>query len=435
MTDEFELTQDFVKPKSDRKQLIREKLQDSVRTSRQIVPGGQVEELALIVLPIQYLIYNADNVRIRDKVLTNYQIENTDATKFDQEFYSKRENFDTQQFIHESLVDLAQTTDADIYSRLEREKSQRDPLLIDTDGVIVDGNRRMATMRSLFIKDETEFNMFSQVECAVIPEASRSLNKEYEHQIHFAASLQLEYTWLNKALEAQRLESEGKNNNEIKRQLQLTSVQEADNLLTKAKGMQQYNRLKEGFDENHSNNNYVDLGQYGNEQSFLEIGKVMNKDIPAKEKTQQTIIQSITHFVVQNDRRAIGGRAFNLNQSNKSHKLFDWYKRSINVDNSDDAYRELKKFAQCKNFEELRDIVQTINSKRLQDENQERENQQQSQSLNRTETALDALESININNATTRRSHLRRINSNLNKIEKEVEELRKKIEEKTDTLD
>ena len=97
MTDEFELTQDFVKPKNDRKQLIREKLQDSVRNSRQIVPGGQVEELQLITLPIRYLIYNADNVRIRDKVLTNYQIENTDASKFDQEFYSKRENFDTQQ--------------------------------------------------------------------------------------------------------------------------------------------------------------------------------------------------------------------------------------------------------------------------------------------------------------------------------------------------
>ena len=52
--------------------------------------------------------------------------------------------------------------------------------------------------------------------------------------------------------------------------------------------------------------------------------------------------------------------------------------------------------------------------------------QQQSQSLNKTATALDALESININNATTRKSHIRKINSNLNKIEKEVEKLRKK---------
>ena len=37
--------------------------------------------------------------------------------------------------------------------------------------------------------------------------------------------------------------------------------------------MQQYNRLKEGFDDNHINNNYVELGQFGNEQSFLEIAK------------------------------------------------------------------------------------------------------------------------------------------------------------------
>lgn len=434
MPEDNEFTQDFVKPKSDRKQLIREKLDDTVRTHRQIIPGGQVAELKLITVPLNYLIYNADNVRIRDKVLTNYQIENTDVTKFDDNFYSKRENFETQKFIHEVLSDLAHSPDADIYSRLRREMSQRDPILIDTDGVIVDGNRRVSSIRELYMEDESLFSIFAHLECVVIPEASRDLNKEYEHQIHFAASLQLEYTWLNKALEAQRLESQGKNNDEIKRQLQLGSKQEVDKLLTTAKGMQQYNRLKAGFDENHINNNYVDLGQYGNEQSFIEIGKVMSKDIPAKEKKQQTILQSIIHFVVQNDRRAINGRAFNLNQSNKSHKLFDWYKRAININNADDANSALINFASCKDFDELRDTIQSVNNKRLQDERQEAEDQQQSQTLSKTESALEALETINIHTGTTKRAHVRRIESNLTKIERLLNSVRSKLEEKKDTL-
>ena len=74
ISEEFEFSQDFVKPQADRRQLIRELMGNSVVKSRQIVPGGGVEELQLIVLPITHIIYNADNVRIRDKVLTEFEL-------------------------------------------------------------------------------------------------------------------------------------------------------------------------------------------------------------------------------------------------------------------------------------------------------------------------------------------------------------------------
>ena len=147
----------------------------------------------------------------------------------------------------------------------------------------------MSSLRELYQEDSTTYTQFAELECAVIPEASRKVNKDYEHQIHFGATLQLEYTWLNKSLEAQRLEAQGNDNNEIKRQLQLASMQAVDKLLTTAKGMQQYNRVKRGFDKDHTDNNYTDLGKYGNEQSFIEIGKIMNKTLSRKENTTDYI--------------------------------------------------------------------------------------------------------------------------------------------------
>ena len=65
----------------------------------------------------------------------------------------------------------------------------------------------------------------------------------------------------------------------------------------------------------------------------------------------------------------------------------------------------MNEFGKCKDFDELRDTVQTMNSKRLQDERQEREDDQQSQPNQKTEEALSALETININSGTTRRTH------------------------------
>ena len=90
----------------------------------------------------------------------------------------------------------------------------------------------------------------------------------------------------------------------------------------------------------------------------------------------------------------------------------------------------MNEFGKCKDFDELRDTVQTMNSKRLQDERQEREDDQQSQTKSKTEEALSALETININSGTTRRTHVRAIGSNLSKIEQEVQKVRESLEEK-----
>ena len=428
--EEDEFSQSFVQSKSDRRQLIRQKISESIGNHRQIVPGGSVKDHKLIKLPITHLIYNADNVRIRDRVLTQFEIENTDDEKFDSKFYSKRENFETQKFIHAILLELAQDEKANILKLLSETKNQRDPILIDTDGVVVDGNRRLSSIRNLYETSPSDYPDFRELECAVIPEASRETNKEYEHQIHFASSFQSEYTWLNKALEAQRLESNGKDKNEIRRQLQLNTPRQVEKLLLTAKGMQQYNKLKKGFDPKHIDNNYVDLGKYGNEQSFIEIGKVLEKNIPVSEKKEQTLLQSIVQFVVSKDSRSLRGRAFNLNQSNKSQKLFGWYKKAIGERNDDEAKEKLKQFGKCQDLNELTLTVQEMDNYRLNEEKDEREENEQSKSLLRVLESLEQLEKVAIHSGTTKKAHLKRIGKGLNQVSDEVLRIFKEIEDK-----
>src|SRR5262249_45942529 len=129
---------------------------------------SQKMRLPLVRLPEDLLLYRMENFRtyidqrsyiIREKKPSNF-------------FETGQENEGTQQIQHEILAELSRQGRADSVTpvidviRVER---QREPLIITSRGVVVNGNRRLAAMRELFTESNTSYSELAYVDCLVLP--------------------------------------------------------------------------------------------------------------------------------------------------------------------------------------------------------------------------------------------------------------------------
>jgi hypothetical protein len=80
-----------------------------------------------------------------------------------------------------------------------QERGQQDPAIITAEGVLINGNRRTAAMRSLYIDDN--FLKAQYVKCLVLPQDAtieELVNLEAELQV--ARDFKQDYSWINEAL-------------------------------------------------------------------------------------------------------------------------------------------------------------------------------------------------------------------------------------------
>ena len=153
-------------------------------------------DLPVVRLDITTPIYRMANYRTRTAQL-KYMHNHRKPADF---FQSGQENESAQQAQHEILVVFAKqgraTSIYPIMSELETEE-QREPLLITTGGLVVNGNRRLAAMRELFAERPSEFRHFSHVDCAVLPEnVTPEEMREIEVRLQMRPETKLPYEWI-----------------------------------------------------------------------------------------------------------------------------------------------------------------------------------------------------------------------------------------------
>ena len=118
------------------------------------------------------------------------------------------------------LVDLANQGQGDsiqpISEALEGSRIQTDPLLILPNGVVLNGNRRLAAMRELFEERPGEFPTFSQVEVLVLPEGIDGREeRRIETRLQMARETRLPYDWISQALVVRDMQESGMSDTEI----------------------------------------------------------------------------------------------------------------------------------------------------------------------------------------------------------------------------
>jgi hypothetical protein len=157
---------------------------------------GRYREFPVTTVPQEALVYRVDNGRLAAELEER-------ATLGGQSLDALRQAFDSaevQSLLHQLLLAKAQAAEGPIYAELERLGQQTEPLLVTFDGVVVNGNRRLAAMRELMRRDSRRYP-FQKPSVAVLPEGTEPREIEFiEIALQMVPETKLAYGWLDRRI-------------------------------------------------------------------------------------------------------------------------------------------------------------------------------------------------------------------------------------------
>ena len=194
----------------ERESVIADAVRASAETYTLYEYQNRRNDLPIVRLDIGLPIYRMSNFRT-----CTAQLKHIHQRGVPEDFFSAgQENDSAQDAQHRILVDFATkgraTSVVPIMSQLEDEE-QREPLLVTSRGVVVNGNRRLAAMRELLIRDPTRFRHFSHVDCAVLPKnVAPGEILEIEVRLQMRAETRLPYGWIEESIAIREMLRTGK---------------------------------------------------------------------------------------------------------------------------------------------------------------------------------------------------------------------------------
>ena len=207
---------------------------------------------------------------------------------------------------HDILVQLAKQGSESVtpITTVLQDEGQREPLLITSTGIVVNGNRRLAAMRDLLMRrDGSVDDRFSYVHCAVLPsDVSRDEIDDIEADLQAKRETKLDYDWIGDAQLLRRQVGKGR-----------TAKQVADRLRRSKNDVE---NVLQALDE-------ADLflgewleapGEYESVQPGQQIFGDLPKAIKDKDPNLQNASRAIAWSLFYN-RDKIGGRVYRLNSA------------------------------------------------------------------------------------------------------------------------
>ena len=223
-------------PRSEREATILKRLEASTDTDTLWDFRGDKATLKVISVPVDLPVYRMDNCR-------TYSEQQDEIAKkpLDKNYFAKGQELSTAQTSqHEILVKLAKkdaTSVSPIMEVLETQ-GQRDPILITTTGVVVNGNRRLSAMRELYADDESPNSAYAYVRCMVLPpDTTPDEIDDIEANEQARPETKLDYDWIGDAQLVRRQINKGRSPKMVATQLRrgeadiknlLQSIEEAD---------------------------------------------------------------------------------------------------------------------------------------------------------------------------------------------------------------
>src|SRR5690625_463988 len=159
----------------------------------------------VITLPQEMLLYRVDNGRLIAEMQEYLQKQSLDWATWRE----RQEEHATQVKLHELLLEKARVAAGPIYQELERQAQRLERLLVSSDGVVVNGNRRLAAMRELLRHDPERYGGFQTIQAAVLPAETQPADLEFiEAALQMAPETKLAYGWINRRMKLRRQRDE-----------------------------------------------------------------------------------------------------------------------------------------------------------------------------------------------------------------------------------
>ena len=218
-------------PRSERETLIQKRLEISQGEGEPIYDfRAGIFVPKVVSLEIDVPVYRMTNCR------TYADQQNEIATKgLDKSFFSKGQELSTaQQTQHTLLAKLAKRGTKSVTPIIDvlSADGQREPILITSTGVVVNGNRRLCAMRELYrASDGSVDKRFGHVLCAVLP-ADTTVDEidDIEADLQARPQTKLDYDWIGDAQLVRRQVGKGRSTKEVADRLR-RSRSEIENVL------------------------------------------------------------------------------------------------------------------------------------------------------------------------------------------------------------
>lgn len=294
-----------LKPRSERESQIRKHLEAHKEAENQETDTlddfrGKRIELPVVEVDIDLPVYRMSNCR------TYSEQQNAIALKeLGKSFFDEGQEVPTvqaeQHQILRKITTSAKESIADIDEVLEIE-GQREPILVTSTGVVVNGNRRLGAMRELYTSDKKKFARFAWVRCAILPsDTTADEIDDIEATLQARPQTKLDYDWIGDARLVRRQINKRRTIDEVATQLRrkpneikilLQALDEAELYLTEWLGKP---------------------GQFGlvtgdAEQLFKDLSKqITGRDVP-----MQNAVRAIAWSLYDN-RDQLSGRVYGYN--------------------------------------------------------------------------------------------------------------------------
>ncbi|MCC5989635.1 MAG: hypothetical protein JJT95_18360 [Pararhodobacter sp.] len=168
------------------------------------LPGG-LRALPVARVGADLLVYRVDNGRLVAELTERLRKEQRDWETLRREAASA----EVQTMLHGLLMAAAADLRGPILQELERQGRQTEPLLVTAEGVVVNGNRRLAAMRALRTRDPERYADFAQVAVAVLPADIAPADLDFvEAALQMAPETKLGYGWINRRVKLRRQRDE-----------------------------------------------------------------------------------------------------------------------------------------------------------------------------------------------------------------------------------
>ena len=433
-----------VAPKADRIENIKNLLKNPINHEDFTYPashGSETKALPVIYMDIDMLIHNGANRRIKNIVRAQENISD-DPKEYKSKVVANQENVSMQNLFHKAFIDRAQETPSNVtltvYEEIKNSKQQTITLIIDLEGVVIDGNRRLSCFREF----SNTLSWTKNIKCAVLPTASSdssNLARDIEIDLHSKVETRMNYGYYENLDAINELKQEG-----------LTFQQIGEMLNKKEKEVEQdyeeYQaskrvlsfRKKYAFDDGEGgefkDNDIARLDRNQIQFDIKRLNEVQNSSLDTdSKKLRALVIQTVSWGNAEGQK--IGGdtNKFFGNIEEIEEAVKDITKKK----NSKDALKEIEAILKKNKENENMDLVNELNQKIKSGVDQLKEKSKTKKkkdfTLKQIKAANSKLEGLKITADTYKKSdrvaaetNIKNIKKNINKILKEIEQFHDK---------
>lgn len=168
------------------------RLRESVNSATtRIVFQGQNADLPIYRVPIElpkYRLENGRTVSLQAELLAKDNSIRSDIFSADPELW------EAQKLQHNLLLQLCKRTELQKYFE-DDTNLQRDPILLDEYGFVVNGNRRLSCWRELLFRDGKKYSHFQYIDIAILPHCDQKEIDRLEANLQIVTNIQEDYSW------------------------------------------------------------------------------------------------------------------------------------------------------------------------------------------------------------------------------------------------